>query len=434
MTATPLLIQEYLRTKTLGELEDEYGVEVSFSRSRPYKFSVNYSQIESKPGPLVNQCRGLVLAMKPNQVLYTDPLQYKWDRSDVADALGDSKALRKLCPGETVVLARPFDRFFNQGDVNCAPVDWNDPELAILEKLDGTLAIVYYDDYAGTWCMATRSVPDADLPFSSWGRTLTYRQLFDEALYNTLWSVDCDTSKLHLDEMMRHADKEVTHLFELTSPLNRIVVRYVGASLTWLASRRRSGEELNYHEAVDSVMGAVTRSSFPPPVRKFPISTLPELRELLDRSDPMALEGVVVMDSEYRRIKVKSLAWLAANRVKTSCGSERSVMSLILDEKIDDAMEFLDDVGKKRVEVLQDGLRTLLNTLNIAHDSFSASSETQKDYALKVTASGLWSSPLFEMRAKKLNAKLWLYSKRDKLNGWPDNLIDRLVGVIDATH
>lgn len=425
MTATPLLVQEYLRTKTLGELEDEFGVEVSFSRSRPYKFSVNYSQLDSEPGPLVNQCRGLVLAMKPTQVLYSDPLQYKWDRPDLADALEDSKALRKLCPGETVVLARPFDRFFNQGDVNCASVDWDDPELVVLEKLDGTLAIVYYDDFVHRWCMATRSVPDADLPFTSWGQTLTYRELFDRALLQTTGVPD-------LDDLMFHAEKDVTHLFELTSPLNRIVVKYPEPRLTWLASRRRTGEELGYYDAVDSVMGAVTRTSFPPPVKKFPVSTLADLLDLLEKSDPMALEGVVVMDSKRNRIKVKSVAWLAANRVKTSCGSERSVMSLILDEKIDDAMEFLDDVGKARVVVLQEGIRSLLAKLNRAHEEFQSTSETQKDYALKVTSSGLWSSPLFEMRARKLTAKEWLYSKRDKASGWPDNLIDRLIEVVSA--
>ena len=80
---------DYLRTHTFGELEAEHGVSASVSRSKPWKFSLNYSQIDSKPGPLVNQCRGLIL------------------RTHGAELPVDSKELAAICPGSVSVIARP---------------------------------------------------------------------------------------------------------------------------------------------------------------------------------------------------------------------------------------------------------------------------------------------------------------------------------------
>ena len=90
------LVREFLLVKSLEDLEREHGVK---ARVHDHKFSLNYDQIESREDdPLAQECRGLIL--RPTELQGS---------IDVARPLGD-----------TIVLARPFDRFFNYGQAAAA--------------------------------------------------------------------------------------------------------------------------------------------------------------------------------------------------------------------------------------------------------------------------------------------------------------------------
>src|ERR1700678_615116 len=109
-----LLVQEYLETHTFGELFLEHGVEVSPSKSG-HKFSLNYSMIDSKDtNQLSNQCRGLILSTVDGSSL-NDKATLKNARLNFDD----------VCTGQTIVLGRALDRFFNYGQGACAEIDWS---------------------------------------------------------------------------------------------------------------------------------------------------------------------------------------------------------------------------------------------------------------------------------------------------------------------
>ena len=128
-----LLVQEYLKTHTFGDLIKDHGVYPSFSKSGR-KFSLNYDQIEAKENdPLAQECRGLILAPVDGQPVYCEL------------DLNGKRHYENVGPGETVILAYPMKRFFNHGQGSAAEINWHDPKLAVLEKLDGTLCIVYHD-------------------------------------------------------------------------------------------------------------------------------------------------------------------------------------------------------------------------------------------------------------------------------------------------
>ena len=199
----PLVI-EYLRTHSAAELFAEHGVRVSPSKTRTYKASLNYDQIQARnDDPLACECRGLVVATRD----------------------GSPVPMDGPC-GDLVVLARPMDRFFNHGQGAAHVV--TDEELrdaVVYEKLDGTLCIVYYDPlYTSSvnprlngWCVATRSVPDADEPVDGF-RDATFRSLFESAVvatYDDTWVDFC--AKLN---------PAMTYCFELCSPrAGRVRVR-----------------------------------------------------------------------------------------------------------------------------------------------------------------------------------------------------------------
>jgi hypothetical protein len=109
------LIQQYLLTHTFADLEKDHAVHASRAG---HKFSLNYDQIAATDSDLVaQQCRGIVLA-----------------RVDGSPVLTDTEVV-----GETIILARPFDRFFNYGQGSAVKIDFSSPTVKRLEKLDGTL-------------------------------------------------------------------------------------------------------------------------------------------------------------------------------------------------------------------------------------------------------------------------------------------------------
>lgn len=114
-----LLVQEYLKTHSFEDLRMDHGVYPSFSKDG-HKFSLNYDMLEAKESdPLSQECRGLILS-------FADPsLHVPRDKSSIGS----------LVPGETVVVSYPMKRFFNAGQ-GAAYVDWNDPTISVMEKLD----------------------------------------------------------------------------------------------------------------------------------------------------------------------------------------------------------------------------------------------------------------------------------------------------------
>src|SRR3990167_4963462 len=224
------LICDYLKTHSFRELEEDHGVCTRFSSDRS-KVSANYDQLLIKNGDrLAEQCRGIII--RP------------WMSFGVDDDL------RERIVGEVEVLAWPMDRFYNHGDAACAAVDWDDRKLSVFEKLDGTMIVLYWDDRKSRWFAATRSVPEADLPISN-GLLMTGDETFSSLFFNALISTrETNEGKKIVfaprcpGEVVK-LNKELTYIFELTTPHNRIVVKYDEPRVPLIAARHTaSGREL----------------------------------------------------------------------------------------------------------------------------------------------------------------------------------------------
>ena len=119
-----MLIQEYLRTKTLAELNADLGIKATRHKTYPNLVLLKYDQIDSPQAhPIVVECRGLIL-----------------------DEANDWE-----------VVCRPYDRFFNYGDGHASDIDWT--TARVYEKLDGSLMMLYW--YDEKWHVASSGTPDA---------------------------------------------------------------------------------------------------------------------------------------------------------------------------------------------------------------------------------------------------------------------------------
>ncbi len=400
-----LLVQEYLETHTFGDLAREHGVYASFSKSG-HKWSLNYDQIEAKESnPLAQQCRGLVLSAEDGSVL-------------LATMGPDGKANRDgVSPGKTTILAYPMNRFFNYGQGCAAQVDWSDPKLAILEKLDGTLAIVYFDKFTDEWCMATRSVPEADLLMDN--GLYTFRTLFEKAVKETLG--------YEFSEFTKYLSPIHTYCFELTTPYNRIVVDYKGCGITLLALR-------NMNTLAERDPAQDTISSIVPVVQAHTYTSTEELVNWVSSLNPMEHEGVVVRDSKFNRIKVKNAAYVAYNKLNDRLGSsERNCMEFILLEKDDDVAGFLPEEIVKNMAMIKSGLWLAIKEHDGFYQMVKAEADAKapgdkKTFAILATKEKtLWTAPFFAMWDGKASSMKDFIQKNRKNGTWGDSFLDKLL-------
>lgn len=408
-----LLVQEFLETHTFKELEQQHGVYCSLSKSG-HKWSLNYDQLEAKESdPLAQECRGLILSRKDGSVIPSP-------KDDVV-------------PGETMILAYPMKRFFNHGQGAAAQIDWSDPKLSVLEKMDGTLCILYWDPWlpgdnnaetANKWCVATRSVPDADLLMDN--GLFTFRTLFEKALRETT-GYDLSMGFKYL------VDRHHTYCFELTTPYNRIVVAYPDCRITLLSVRNlvTHGEMEFDHPVVERLIPRV------PFVQAHTYTSIDDLLNWVSSLNPIEHEGVVVRDSQFNRIKVKNAAYVVYNKLHDRLGSsERNCMEFVLLEKDDDVAPFLAPEVGQNMAKLKEGLQRAIMKYDSVYQLILLNLKAlglegnKKEFALLVTRHhDMWHAPFFIMFTGKASSMKDFIQKSRKNGTWNDGFLDKILEI-----
>lgn len=348
----PLHVQTYLRSgKSLEDLKNDHGINYHVQNG---KISLSYNQILVRDADeLSQQCRGLIL------------------RDQTFD-----------------VVAVPMFRFFNiEQTTIAAEIDWN--TASIEEKLDGTLVIVYYDHVANRWFTATRSRPEADVPIDAY--SFTFSNLFEMALQKLT-----KVSEMDLQVFMKSMNKNLTYCFELCTPLNRIVCAYGDFFVHLLAVRDNSSfQELDPKAFAD-------RLGIPQP-KTYSFSGLEDLLTIIRKWNPEEHEGVVVKDALFRRVKIKSPAYVAFNHIRDRLSTSiRGCVEIIILGKDDDVLHILPEFIVQRITKIKAALKTFLAKTQADYDAIKHL-EDKKEFALAATKCA-WPSALFALHQKKVSS------------------------------
>lgn len=384
-----LNVQTYLLTHSLGELASDHGVYARFSTKNPNKFTLNYDQLEARDNdPISQECRGLVLrAENPLGNPQTAPV------------------------GETRVMAFPMRRFFNYGQGAAAEVDFSDPRCRFLSKEDGTLCIMYWDRDIMSWCVGTRSVPDADLPMDGFGE-----QTFADLFWKAFKASGGDLSSLG------YAKGNYTFCFELCTPDNQIVVKYPDYKVFLLAVR---GLELGFSEDMPDVWAEQIRV---PVVPSYRFGSTEEMLDFVQKLNGTQNEGIVVCDTKFNRVKVKNAGYLALSKVKDSVTkSPRSIMEVILHGQEDDVLPLCSQHVQDFILNTKEGLRKALLALD---EEFSREYVSdRKAFALAIQAgSGEMGPQMARWSGKCGSAREWINVNK-KEGGWPASFLDKLLSM-----
>ena len=243
--------------------------------------------------------------------------------------------------GEDVkLLCHSFDKFFNHGEEQGKEVlkKFNWKKYTWQEKRDGSLMRLW--NYKGEWKVSTSGTIDAykaemqipSCPYSSFG------DMFENILTKSMRDNGEDFSILN---------PLYTYSFEMTSPNNKIVVNYTEDELTLIGVRDIStNTELSPYG--NNPFKGISCANF---------YIFEDLDSAIEEINCVGnFEGLVVCDDSYRRVKIKTDEYLMLARMVDDTNSDRGILKLILEEKIDDVVSSLPHL-QRRVDLIRDYIK-----------------------------------------------------------------------------
>lgn len=359
---------------TLDSLLTSRGITAKRHGAHPNVVLLKYNQIASPMlDPLVRECRGIIL--------------------DEADGWR--------------VASRSFDKFSNHGEPGAAEIDWSTAQVQ--EKVDGSLISVYA--YRGAWHAATTGTPDGcgdvhgNDASGMWSPCEGVRMPVPATFADYFWQVlRTRYAAPMFDAAPTYPWTAFTWLFELTGPLNRVVVPHAEAKLTLLGARSTStGSWLPLREA-----SLMLGSGAPPAVRSFPLQAVDDIVASFATLNPLAQEGYVVCDAAFNRIKVKHPGYVALHHAKDGL----SVRAFVDIAKTGEVPEVIAAFPELKPQL--DDVRTRFDALVAATEADFAEHRhraPKKDFALAVKGRPT-SAALFQMYDGKATTAREFYATR----------------------
>lgn len=280
-----------------------------------------------------------------------------------------------------VVVARPFRKFFNWDQLERLP----DGRFDVYEKLDGSLGITYWHNDQVS--LATRGAFESEQAIRG-------------------------TQMLRSYPMVRSLLRDVTYLFEIIYPENRIVVQYPHPRLVLLGAIVTE----NGDDVTPFIKNHPLLKKFDAP-RQYP----PDLLENLASMNLPNHEGFVLhWPATGERVKVKFEDYKRLHKVLTGITAKRVLEDyLITGQSMDALYERVPDEFAGWLRDTVEGLRRqylrhdTLALAAFAQAQDDASGWTRKDYAMRFTKSP-YSAVLFKMLdGQSYDQLIWKMVKPD---------------------
>lgn len=291
-------------------------------------------------------------------------------------------AIRRECRGlifdkSGKLISRPFHKFFNvqeKEETQLLHLDLSKPHH-ILQKLDGSMIRPLY--ISGQWRLATKmGVTDVAKQAEEFVK--------DKGNY-TQFFLTC-------------REQNLTPIFEWVSRKQRIVIDYPQDNLILTALRGINGGNYIEYGGLQSIAKAYNI----PVVQQY-AGTVENMQHLLDHTAALeGEEGYVIRFHDGMMVKIKGSWYVQIHKAKDMINREKNIVSLILDEKIDDVKPFLLQEDLDRLNKYEHnfwkGVTWSASSIDIVYRSCREGTESKKDFAFKVKEQDpMFHSILFKM-------------------------------------
>lgn len=268
----------------------------------------------------------------PYVIFNYDQLRSDFNRTIVREARGI--IFRKDNWSHPVCWA--FNKFGNYGEGWVEDIDWD--TAFVTEKVDGSLVKVWYD--ADDWHISTNSTIDA------------YKAETGDVICNNFGANFCNTIYeyyQHYKDFTAGLNEDLTYMFELVGPHNRVVIPYEEPALYFLGARNKyTGEEFNCSPLIAGALG-MGRFKLP---KQYPLHSVNDCVKLAETFS-WDQEGFVACDANFNRVKIKSPAYVLAHFARNNNVINRKhLINVILTNEVEEFLCYAADY-KEELEKVQ---------------------------------------------------------------------------------
>tara|TARA_R110000851_G_scaffold47424_2_gene115160 strand:- start:12989 stop:14116 length:1128 start_codon:yes stop_codon:yes gene_type:complete len=303
---------------------------------------------------------------------YGHKILLKYDQIESDMSLSEVQDCRGLVleVGTWKVMSLAFRKFFNSAEGHASKIDWK--SAYIFEKCDGSLIQLYWDWVTEKWCAGTSGMAEGEGEVNDKPNT-SFSELF--------WDTISSKYDFNWDRMV----KGRTYMFELMTPYNIVVCPH-GESKVALLGVRNVGDltEFNFNDLI-----TISNDIGLPFVKAYDMnmSNAGQLMATLEGM-PFTEEGYVVCDAQFRRIKLKNPAYVAAHHLKAKTGLHH-ILTIVKSNEVDEYgatfPERLEEINelKLKYDELVATLEGVWDEL-IPHKPKNITKPEQKKFAMKV--------------------------------------------------
>lgn len=339
-----LKVQEFLQQYSLNDLVEKYSIHAKRHKDYPNLVQLKYDQLNSPMSKdIVQECRGVILDEN-----------YNWK-----------------------VICLPFTKFFNYHEGQADKINWK--TAITYEKIDGSLMTLYHYDHK--WHVASSGLPDASGQIKD--QDFTMKDLF--------WKIWNDLKFDRPDFI------ETNYMFEMSSPFTKIIVPHTSSSISLIGARDLESLEERSVEEVSTFFNWNTPMTFK-------LESLEDSIEFCKHLNPMKQEGLVVIDSKFNRIKIKSPQYICLGLLGHGPDSNKLDPKYILEIiRTNEGSEFLSYMPQyiDMYNSIKEKYDNLVIELSKLYEEIRLI-ENQREFAIKAQGSrcaGLF----FSLRNKKIN-------------------------------
>lgn len=274
------------------ELLTQAPYSLKISEDGPYVM-FKYSQIESDfNNPIVREARGIIFR------------KGEWDNP----------------------VCWAFNKFGNYGEGWVEDIDWS--TAFVSEKIDGSLIKVWWD---GEWKISTNGTIDAYKAELADARMTNFGKYFTATIlkyYPTCSNFLCEL------------DTDLTYMFELVGPYNRIVIPYDKPAIYFLGARNKyTGEEFNCSTLV---AGSLNMGRFHLP-KQYPLTSIDDCVDIAGTLS-WDNEGFVACDAQFNRVKIKSPAYVMAHFARNNnVITRKHLINIVINNEIEEFLCYASD-------------------------------------------------------------------------------------------
>lgn len=242
------------------------------------------------------------------------------------------------------MICAPFVKFGNFGQEFCPEIDW--ASALVEQKVDGILIKLFY--YNNEWCWVTNNGWNTNLPWKEMIKIPSKYKEMETDNCNTIQDL-IDYCLIKNNVTLGEFNPDYTYMFELISPKIRILVDNPKTDLVYLGCRNNySYNEYSLYVA-KKLIPVIERFNT---VNYFDLHSIDEVLALCNSYKGDVDEGVVVVDKNFNRVKIKCEDYIRLKGYRRMFDTtDEQIWKGMREGTIDDALQVFPELNEKIQEI-----------------------------------------------------------------------------------